>query len=193
MFILFAPLVESRGETMMLETLEKLETTQMLALLNDRNGWKSVLVDYHKPFVERVWRAYGDHRINLHVIHPCDASESLYHHHPWPSVMRVQKGHYEMGIGFGPIDAPTACLMRFKANVDGEFVYEMPHQDALHYVRAIDDVIHSVMLSGKPWGKDAPKSTTPLRPLPDERIDHILAFNIEYYTRRIMAAAARGS
>ena len=46
--------------------------TVILELIEDAEGWNSLLVDYHPPVVERLWRQFGDHRIFLHRIHPCD-------------------------------------------------------------------------------------------------------------------------
>ena len=47
--------------------------------------WNSLHVDYHKPYVDRVWTLWNppnqtdEFRIFLHKIYPCTAEESLFH------------------------------------------------------------------------------------------------------------------
>lgn len=70
--------------------------------LQDENSWNSVYVDYHKPYVKRLWKQIGANRVYLHQITPYERSESLLHPHPWPSAMKVIGGTYEMGVGYSP-------------------------------------------------------------------------------------------
>jgi len=141
-------------------------------LLASSDGWKSRFVDYHAPFVERVYRDWRGMRIYLHCIHTCGEGEALYHPHPWPSAMRVLSGTYEMGLGYGAGDTPPPFAARLVAS--GPMEYEMPDPDAWHYVRPIGDVAMTVMVTGGPWNRSSPRADKPLKPLTAERIAELL-------------------
>jgi len=148
-------------------------------LLRDELAWQSVLVDYHPPKVDRLWQSWRGYRIFLHRIYPCGPGQALFHPHPWPSAMRVLEGEYEMAVGFGAgmVEPPVAALVM----VRGDFRYEMTHQDGWHYVRPVGRPTLSVMVTGKPWGRNAPKSSQPLVPLQPEQVDELLgAFRVHY-------------
>src|SRR5262245_50787575 len=115
----------------MLKVLAALER-ELPGLLRDEEGWRSVLIAYHPPTVERLWRSWNDYRVYLHRIHPCAREEALFHPHPWPSAMRILSGEYEMAVGFGPGQEPPPVATLLIAS--GEFRYEMTHPDAWHYV-----------------------------------------------------------
>lgn len=132
------------------------------ALIERRDTWKSIDVDYEPPRVERVWRdvdmADGDipygMRVCLHRIHAC--KEALYHPHPWPSAMLVLDGVYEMRVGLAtkieqgkpaephPHRATTLHLTK-------ECVYAMTNPSAWHSVRPLTDTALSMMIMGKPY------------------------------------------
>lgn len=162
----------------MLQILSQVEAA-LPELLRDELGWQSVVVDYHPPKVDLLWRSWEGYRVFLHRIYPCAPGEALFHPHPWPSAMRVLEGEYEMAVGFGPgmVEPPVAALVR----VRGDFRYEMTHPDSWHYVRPIDRPTLSVMVTGKPWGREAHKSTRPLVPLPKDQADELLAAFRMYY------------
>lgn len=155
----------------MLDILETIETHLPPWLL--QNDWNSLYIDYHPPIVERLWRTFEDKRISLHCIHPCEAHQALFHPHPWPSAMRVLQGEYEMAVGFGPGDTPPPHASRIIAE-GGRFSYEMTHPDAWHYVRPIQHPVYTVMVTGAPWSRSAPRSQTPLQPLPPSRVQSLL-------------------
>ncbi|HYT90670.1 MAG TPA: hypothetical protein VEL76_18325 [Gemmataceae bacterium] len=162
----------------MLDILQAVEK-ELPRLLADEAGWKSVDVDYHPPRVERLWRPWGEYRIYLHRIHPCERGEALFHPHPWPSAMRILSGDYEMAVGYGKGEElpPVAALMI----AAGDFRYEMTDPDAWHYVRPLGGPAMTLMVTGKPWDRPAPRSTKPLQPLTDEQTKQILAFFRERY------------
>src|SRR5205823_428108 len=95
----------------MLDILHAAEK-ELPRLLASDDGWQSLRVDYHPPFVDRVFRDWSPpgaaegarYRISLHRIHPCAPAEALFHPHPWPSAMRIHSGTYEMGVGHGAGD-----------------------------------------------------------------------------------------
>lgn len=146
----------------MLEHLYELEK-QLIVHLQDEDSWNSIYVDYHKPYVKRLWKQVGDYRIFLHQIFPCEKSESLLHPHPWPSAMKVIKGIYEMGVGYSekndaPIIASTLILPK-------DSYYEMVDINSWHYVRPLNEPSFSLMITGVPWKRESPKSTYKMREL----------------------------
>lgn len=162
----------------MLGVLAQIER-ELPTLLRDEGAWQSVDVDYHPPRVERLWKRRGDYRVYLHRIHPCGREDALFHPHPWPSAMRVLDGEYEMAVGFGAgtAEPPVAALMVSR----GDFRYEMTHPDAWHYVRPLGAPTLSVMVTGKPWARESPKSDKPLRPLSPEAVAELFGLFRAWY------------
>src|SRR5690348_11598928 len=118
----------------MLQIMIEMEA-KLKVLLADRARWNSVYVDYHKPYVERLWTQVDSVRVYLHRIHPCTRDEALFHPHPWPSAMRILQGKYEMAVGYGkgmnpPPKAATLVLETGSS-------YEMIDPDGWHYVRPL--------------------------------------------------------
>ena len=166
----------------MLSELKKLEKEGMAKLF--KRGWTSVDVDYHPPKVERVWTQIGLNRVYLHVIHPCEKEEALYHPHPWKSAMHIiqpqgiETGIYEMGIGGWFNGIETYCTMEFH----GEGYYEMVDKNGFHYVRPVDKPIYSIMLAGpKIWNENHGDLKQKLNPLKPERTTEILNIFKKYY------------
>jgi hypothetical protein len=155
----------------MLDILSQVEQV-LPELLQDEGAWQSLYVDYHPPMVERLWRPWDQYRVFLHRIHPCEREQALFHPHPWPSAMRVLEGEYEMAVGFGPgmETPPVAALMVAR----GDFRYEMTHPDSWHYVRPLERPTLSVMITGKPWAREAPRSGKRLQPLPADQVTELL-------------------
>jgi hypothetical protein len=167
----------------MLDVLERLEA-ELPALLADEAGWNSLDIDYHPPRVERLWRSWGDdYRVSLHRIHPCTAEQALFHPHPWPSAMRVCDGVYEMAIGYGAGSTPPPIAAHVIAA--GDLRYEMTDVDAWHYVRPIGGPAMTVMVTGRPWQRDAAgaEPDAPLSPLAAERRAELLAWFRAFYIR----------
>ena len=162
----------------MLDVLAQLEES-LPAMLGDEGLWHSLYVDYHPPIVERLWAHWRDYRVFLHRIHPCAREQALFHPHPWPSAMRVLEGEYEMAVGFGAgmDEPPIAALMVSR----GDFRYEMTHPDSWHYVRPLGAPTLSVMVTGKPWDRESPKSGKALRPLRAEQVVELLGLFRGWY------------
>ena len=144
------------------------------ALLRDEANWKSVFIEYHPPFVERLWCEWFESRLYLHRIHPCNAGEALFHPHPWPSAIKVLEGSYEMGIGYGTGTTAPPIATRLILGAGSE--YEMTDPDGWHYVRPLNAPSVSFMITGKPWARMSPKSDKPLFELPPEKRREILKF-----------------
>ena len=154
-----------------MEVLKKLEK-QLPEMLKDSSRWNSLLIDYHPPFVERLWCSWEEYRVYLHRINECKSSEALFHPHPWPSAMRIVAGTYEMGVGYatGDLAPPVAAKLVMPAGTS----YEMVEPDGWHYVRPLTDVTLSVMVTGKIWSRQSPKSTTQLQPLDPKVVTELL-------------------
>lgn len=169
--------------TSLLPVLEKLELV-IPELLLDEAGWNGLFVNYHPPFVERLWRQLPLYRVYLHLIQPCEPGEALFHPHPWPSAMKVLSGRYEMLRGHGPGNNPPEIAERLV--LEPGMSYEMVHPDDWHAVRPINEPAFSLMVTGKPYGRWSPKSEAPLPELSAERRRLILDFFKEHYgvTRR---------
>ncbi len=131
------------------QTLAQVETTLPL-LLQSPDLWSTVDVDYEPPRVERVWIQLGPVRVYLHRIHPC--KQALMHPHPWPSIVKVISGEYEMGVSYGstshgaPVPTPAA-IIRLVAGSS----YEMSDPNGWHYVKPIGFPSLSLMITGAPW------------------------------------------
>jgi len=164
--------------TQVLQLLYEVED-RLWEFLGDPSQWQSVYVDYHPPFVERLWRQYGDNRIYLHRIHPCRPEEALFHPHPWPSAMRVCDGSYEMAVGYSSeTEAPPVVA---KETLVGGFAYEMTDENAWHSVRPLGRPSMSLMVTGKPWSRSSPKSGKSLLPFTEKQSKRLFAFFREYY------------
>jgi hypothetical protein len=171
----------------MLELLHK-AIVELPELMNTTEGWNSVDVTYHDPRVERIWRQWGENRISLHRIHPCDEGKALFHPHPWPSAIHVVSGRYEMGVSsyFYPSDesekleevtegpAWTDCHAKILMVPGSE--YEMRSRDGWHYVRPLDAPSDSIMVSGpiyEPRVKMPHLPITKQGPLAPKRFDEL--------------------
>lgn len=125
-----------------------LQVEQQLASLLLNNQLHSMYIDYHPPFVKRIWLQHGEYRIYLHRIEPCTSSlEALYHPHPWHSAIRIVQGTYEMGIGHSATNETpvTDC----KLVVGAGTMYEMTEPDGWHYVNPLSPAVFSLMVTGK--------------------------------------------
>ncbi len=158
----------------MREVLERLEQDELPHLLRIPSMWNGVLVNYHPPVVERLWCPWGDYRVYLHRILPCNREEALFHPHPWPSIMRVLEGSYEMGYGVSAGEKAPPVSLRIE--LPAKTVYEMTDQDGWHYVRPLNIPVMSLMLTGKPWGRSAPKSEAPLPELTQHATRELFEF-----------------
>jgi hypothetical protein len=143
-------------------------------LLRDGQMWNSMYVEYHKPYVERLWRPLREGRVYLHKVHTCGAEEALFHPHPWPSAMKILRGGYEMGMGHGSgnVAPPISVTVQLEAGS----IYEMAHPDGWHYVRPIGEANFSVMVSGMPWKRGSPKGEGVSRPLTAAQEQELLEF-----------------
>lgn len=130
----------------MLPLLKEVESN--LIYLVGTSVLHTMYIDYHKPYVSRIWFQYGSYRVFLHKIEPCqESSEALFHPHPWKSIIRILKGTYEMGIGHSETDEPPTidCTLGLYA----PSVYEMVDRNGWHYVRPTVEPVYSLMITGE--------------------------------------------
>lgn len=162
----------------MLNLLNQIESTVLPELLMDDARWKSVFVDYHPPFVQRVWTSVEvdgkQYRVYLHRILPCELKDALFHPHPWPSVMRILSGRYTMTVGHSPGDEapPVSMTLSLPAGTS----YEMVHIDGWHAVCPDAEPAYSLMITGTPWERPSPKSPYQLQPLTPALQAEIMSF-----------------
>lgn len=167
----------------------------MRDLLMSDNVWESLEIDYHPPFVKRLWvQLDEDHRLLLHEIHPCDSDEALLHPHPWQSAMHVLPigGVYEHGMGYRnerqiydsgiSLETETIDTMVSTQEVHGEMYYEMVDKQAIHYVRPMNSCVYTVMLTGPlEWPEHHHKASKELHPLSSDEKDRLLGIFREYF------------
>ena len=165
----------------MLNTLIEIEKI-LPQMLRDGLEWNSLYVDYHKPFVERLWRQVGDARICLHRIYACERHEALFHPHPWPSAMKIIEGQYEMGCGSGDPHGDEPAITSTFILPTGSY-YDMISDSDWHYVRPLTPVSYSIMLMGAPFPVKAEteKKKHPLMPLDNKVADEILEHFRRFY------------
>lgn len=131
----------------MIDVLNHVEENLIDILNIKAPEFKTMYIDYHKPFVSRIWFQYEEYRVFLHKIEPCNESkEALYHPHKWESAMRILRGEYEMGVGHSETNEipKTDCKLFLRAGSS----YEMTEKDGWHYVCPKQDV-YTLMVTGK--------------------------------------------
>ena len=167
----------------MLEIMRDIELNILPRILLEQpfSDWNSLLIDYHQPFVYRVWIQVKEYRVSFHMIDPCESDEALFHPHPWPSAMRILIGRYEMGIGYGEVKPPIAARIVLAAGS----TYEMTDPNSWHYVRPIEPSF-TLMVTGKPFDKPSSsieKASKKLFPLEDNRKEMILRMAQTLYVK----------
>lgn len=166
----------------MLKILESIEK-ELPTLLKDESLWKSVFVDYHLPYVERLWTSItidkNEYRIYLHRILPTHLEKCLYHPHPWPSAMKILSGQYKMKVGYGE-DMQEPPVSTTLILPQGTY-YEMIDPNSWHAVCPLETASFSLMVTGQPWGRISHKSNKILQPLSFSQEEVIFRFFKEYY------------
>lgn len=163
--------------------------TLLPELLQQESIWKSVFVDYHLPYVERLWTSITlnnqEYRIYLHRILPCNLEDCLFHPHPWPSIIKILSGEYIMQVGWGEgmKEPEIATTLILPTNT----IYEMTNINAWHAVSPMKEASFSLMITGQPWDRESHKSTKILSPLNEEQKNNLLLFFKNKYYLHINA------
>jgi hypothetical protein len=147
-------------------------------LIRTPSIWRTLDVTYEPPRVERLWTEWGDGRLYLHRIHPCE--KALFHPHPWPSAIKILSGSYEMAVGYQEPgvqgDAPVAATLILTAGA----CYEMVSEAGWHYVRPLGGPSLSIMITGKPWSPQY-RGKGQNQPLPEEAKQKLLTIFEKLY------------
>ena len=169
-----------------IDSLKALEP-KIRELAKDPSKWRTLLVDYHPPTVERVWTEIDGFRVHIHVIHRTD-EPCLLHKHRWPSAMKQLAGIYEMGLSYMPTEPnggamkPSDLPLLSRLELPAGSYYEMRQTDALHYVRPLTPMTMSLMVTRDlfPEGQIRREADhPPLGPLTEARAKVILEKAIE--------------
>jgi len=172
-------------------------------LLETPEDWHSLDITYHPPRVERLWTQWGEYRILLHVIHPCDDGEALFHPHPWPSAMYIVNGQYEMKVAAQIGDAIPS--LREDA-IRGETLtralfgkgsqYEMVEPKGWHSVRPLNGPAYSIMVIGPLYEPRVVMPHVPMdkqQPLCPKRFDELFSEWKEWCADNIVICPACGA
>jgi hypothetical protein len=141
---------------------------ELTDLWADESAWRSLSITYEQPHVERLYADLPSVvgrptlRVLLHRIHPCEPTKALWHSHPWPSAVKLLDGEYEHACGF---EHRTGHRTVVRSLLQAGASYEITDPLAWHYVRPIDEPVHTIMITGKPW----PQHTTP-KPVPQSEL-----------------------
>ena len=149
----------------------------------DSITWGSLFIDYEKPHVYRLWTQWGENRIYLHKIMPCEAEDAFWHPHPWASAVKIISGSYEMGVG---LYHTTTFKMSAKLILGPNTTYEMTEQDGYHYVRPLEPV-YSIMVTGPKWYEHKDQKVE-LRKLSELEYNVLVNFFKHYYRYGITLA-----
>lgn len=134
-----------------IQDLQRAEKDLPKLLLNSEI-WNTLDVDYFPPRVERLWCQYElNHRLFIHVIHPTD-SECLFHKHRWPASFKMLSGSYEMGVSYSTEEVSSQDAYKLpeiaKFIIAAGSYYEMTNTNTLHYVKPVDGISISLMITG---------------------------------------------
>ena len=135
----------------MINLLKNVEE-DLLEFLQDENiKFHTMYIDYHYPYVKRIWFQYASWRVYLHCIEafPTEGDgykDALFHPHPWQSVVKLIHGEYEMGVGHSETNEipKIDCKLFLSAGSN----YEMTEENGWHYVYPIDKDVYSLMITG---------------------------------------------
>lgn len=133
----------------MLDVLQEVENGVLAELLTD-NSHREIeyYTWYGRSFMERVLYRWGDYEIHLNKLLPIPRESVVYHFHPWPCILKILDGEYEMGLGFGPRRAKEPPISGRFFNMMPGNVYEMPHRNGWHYVWPSKGPVKTLFICG---------------------------------------------
>lgn len=165
---------------MLKELLTLIYSDEFSELVKDKDGWKSMYIDYHKPFVERLYRDLDDgNRVYIHRIHGCSLGESLLHPHPWPAAFHIVSGEYLTGLVDEEAISDRDELPKNLTwvGLTRGSIYEMSRKSMWHCVAPSPGTsCITIMLTGEPWDRDIPfKPEKEFRELTAEEKDKLFS------------------
>lgn len=152
-------------------------------MLENPNVLNTMHIDYHEPFVNRIWFQYDEkHRVYLHKIFPSKSSnDALFHPHPWKSAIRIVSGGYEMGVGHSSTN--EVPKIDCKLLLPECTLYEMLEEDGWHYVNP-KHPSYSLMVTGELNSRKMPvEPHKEFRKLNEEEIEDMLDVFMRFYIR----------
>jgi hypothetical protein len=149
-------------------------------LLSDQSIWKGLYADSEKPHLKRLWRQWGEYRINLHHFTACEPKEEFPHPHPWQMAVRILEGRYVMGHGRGN-DLRVPPVLVYREFGPGD-CYEMLDENEWHAIRPIGGEALTIMVSGPAiYKQNRVHSNMPSRELtPLERAELFARMRVHY-------------
>lgn len=159
----------------MLNSLYEIEKN-LATHLEDKNSWKSLYIDYDKPYIKTLYKTIGEHTVYLTEICFCHPGEIIPKSSPWPFAMKIISGSYEMTFGFSKVDTISHTT---KLILSRDSYYEGTDIQAKHGLRALEKNSFALVVTGKPWSNK--KYNYPLRHLANNESNEIFnAFNKAY-------------
>lgn len=171
----------------MLKKLALVERNMVDILIN--SNWKTLDIDYHPPYVQRVYTEWDGLRVMLHRFPTaCGMGDALYHPHPWVSAMKVLEGEYIQNIGHEEYDGnynpypvtDTTIVMKSGSS------YEMMNPKTWHRVIPQEET-YTLMITGGLFSSDKmskgnKKSDKKLEPLDINTKNKILSKFMKFYS-----------
>lgn len=153
-------------------------------LIQDREGWGTLVINRRKPHTYRAFRMLDDtHRICLHRFDPCGPEDAFLHPHPWPGAFVVLQGEYRMQVGFSPDLESDPAIIMDTILAEGS-CYSMESPLGWHSVQPIK-TCWSIMVNGQPWATDVVHQAAPTTKgkdldtmTPEQRNEHLANFMI---------------
>jgi len=180
------------------EFLEKIEKELPNYLSPDKlvMDWKSALIDFRQPVVERLWRQWGQWRVCLDRILPCDPGEVVHQHrHRHSMAMHILAKTKPLPEGY-LIKATVAPLPHIPISsqdtVAGYNVVRHPEfPDEKIVVVASSHISHALipatepvmvlMVTNQPWNAPPSKTDQLAKPLSPEKAREIGKFFSERF------------
>lgn len=130
-------------------------------MLQDRSGWKSLVINRRKPYTYRAFYQFNDLRVCLHRFETCDEYEAFPHPHAWPAAFKILKGSYRMELrqAYDRFAAPEPTLDNPSATLilTAGSSYEMTNPYTFHTIQPLEEC-YTVMVNAPPWPEDAQHS-----------------------------------
>jgi hypothetical protein len=126
--------------------------------LSDASLWDSIEINKKKPHTSRAIRMYGEDRVCVHRLEPCERIDCFAHPHAWPAAVLVLSGEYIHDIGYKEtFDGPYRALYREIVGQDS--LYQMVHPNVWHKVQP-NKPTYSIMVNGPDYLNPNPACRT---------------------------------
>ena len=159
-------------------------------------NWKSALIDFRKPVVERLWKQWGQWRVCLDRILPCADGEVVHQHrHRYPMAMHIlakassPPGSYLLqalvsplpGLNFSSQDTVAGYNVTRHPKVPDERIVVIGSRHISHSLVAVGEPLMVLMVTGQPWNAPPSRTDTLAKPLSPEKAREIGKFFSERF------------